>query len=256
MTKRLHDLAALPATPVERRLLAEYGAVLITRATPPPTILFADAREVEEFQLSLPVKRTRLGEYEMELQAEALEALRLAADDTIGQGMSLSARAADSGRRSYEETVSLWSRNVGRGLLHWQELGRVDTARAEWIQSLSPVEQVSVILEMEERDGVYFGTFFNRSILYSVAAPGASQHLSMLAFDVAEYRDAGVEQALNRRGWHRTVLHDLPHFTYLGYGVETLPGLGLRPVVQEYDGFSCRYWLPDLGQNQGGDGAL
>jgi hypothetical protein len=246
MTSRLHDLAGSPAAPVTRRLLAEYGAVFVTRATPPPTILFADAQEVNEFQRSVSRQRARVGDYEVELQSAALEALLVAAADVAGRGGALSARAADSGRRTYEETVALWARNVGRGLSHWQGLGRLDAARAGSIQQLSPVEQVAVILELEEREEIYFGTFFNRSILYSVAAPGASQHLSMLAFDVAEYKDEQVEQALNRVGWHRTVLHDLPHFTYLGYETDALPELGLRQVAHEYDGFQCRYWVPDL----------
>src|ERR1051325_2503107 len=53
MKDRLRDIAARCETPVERRLLAEYGAVFVTQATPPPTILFQDAAEVEGFQASL-----------------------------------------------------------------------------------------------------------------------------------------------------------------------------------------------------------
>lgn len=250
MDTRLRDIAASLASPVERRLFAEYGAVFLTMATPPPTVIFPDSPSVEAFQSSLRTQRRRFGDYEMELQAAAMAALLTAADELAAQGLTLSARAADSGRRSYDETVSLWTRNVTRGLAHWLESGqeaeKLNAGRADMIRSLAPVEQVAVILELEEREAIYFGTFFDRSILCSVAAPGASQHLALLAFDVAEYKEAAVEATLNRCGWHRTVVHDLPHFTYLGYATDELPALGLREVKQEYGDFTCRYWVPNL----------
>jgi hypothetical protein len=183
----------------------------------------------------------------MELQAPAMEKLSAAAEELLSRGASLTPRAADSGRRSYEDTVSLWNRNVGRGLEHWREMGRVTIERAEQIKWLSPVEQVAVILEMEENEHIYFGTFFDRSILYSVAAPGASQHLSMLAFDAAEFQDELVERTLARFGWHRTVVYDFPHFTYLGHDDQALPALGLKQEFREYNQRSYRFWIPDLG---------
>ena len=62
----------------------------------------------------------------MELQAEAMDALRLPQASFAASGASLTPRAADSARRSYDDTVGLWNRNVGRGLEHWVELGRGD----------------------------------------------------------------------------------------------------------------------------------
>ncbi|HWS55608.1 MAG TPA: hypothetical protein VN228_15825, partial [Pyrinomonadaceae bacterium] len=105
-------------------------------------------------------------------------------------------------------------------------------------------EQVAAVLELE-RDGMYFSTDFSKSILHSVAAPGASQHLAMLAFDVAEFRDARVRRLLERHGWFQTVLSDLPHFTYLGLPEEELPARGLRRVVMHEQAF----WVPDLGDD-------
>jgi hypothetical protein len=144
--------------------------------------------------------------------------------------------------------VNLWTRNVTRGLEHWEMEGRITTARAEQIRGLSPVAQVSEILEMEEREQVYFGTFFDRSILYSVAAPGASQHLSLLAFDVAEYQNLEVERVLGTYGWFRTVPNDLPHFTYLGHRQERLPELQLMCSQRQYNGRSYDFWVPDLAR--------
>lgn len=246
MKTSLLDIASTLSTPVEKRLFAEYGAVWVTQATAPSAIIFADAVEVEAFQASLPISRATIGEYEIELQTVALQALLAARQELEGIGLTLTPRAQDSARRSYEETVGLWRRNVNRGLEHWQAQGRLDGERAALIQALSPVEQVAVILEMEEQEQIYFGTYFNRSILYSVAAPGASQHLSLLAFDVDEYRQGAVETVLNRYGWFRTVIHDLPHFTYLGRREEELPSLGLHSVVLDYGELSLRFWVPDL----------
>jgi hypothetical protein len=142
--------------------------------------------------------------------------------------------------------VKLWTRNVTRGLVHWESEGRISQESARAIRDLAPVEQIAIILELEEREQLYFGTFLNRSILYSVAAPGASQHLALLAFDVADYKDEVVEQALNHHGWFRTVANDLPHFTYLGHHQDELPELGLKLVSHEYDQRSYRFWIPDL----------
>lgn len=245
MTK-LREIASALRAPVEQRLLAEYGAIFMTTATPPPVIIFADAAAVHTFQSRLDIAKAKIGEHEIELQAGAFKALMAACDQAASQGLSISARAADAGRRSYEDTVGLWLRNVGRGLDHWLQAGQLAAEHAEAIQSLSPVEQVAVILELEEQAQLYFGTFFDKSILYSVAAPGASQHLSLLAFDVAEYKDREVERILNVQGWFRTVVNDLPHFTYLGHPEEALPTLGLKQASGEYGELTFNFWIPAL----------
>ena len=246
MKNLLNKIASTVASKVESRLLAEYGAIFLTRATPPPSIIFRDSAEVERFQATLQTRVALIGEHEIELQADAMEALMAAAFELRSQGATLTPRAADSGRRSYEDTVSLWNRNVERGLEHWGELGKITPDRAEQIKRHSPVDQVAVILEMEEAEQVYFGTFYDRSILYSVAAPGASQHLSMLAFDAAEFQYEIVERTLALFGWHRTVVYDFPHFTYIGHDEQTLPALGLKLVSRDYNERSYRFWIPAL----------
>jgi len=232
-------------TPVEKRLFAEYGAVFATTATPPPTVVFAGADDVEAFQASLAVASAAFGVHSVVLQTAALEALSSAASEAAENGASLTARAADAGGRSYEETVKLWTRNVTRGIEHWQELGRMDPEHGRSLFEMSPKEQVAVVLDLEEREGIFFGTFFDKSILYSVAAPGASQHLSMLAFDVAEYEDRETERILGRYGWYRTVPNDLPHFTYLGRAEDELPAIGLRRVERMYREQMYGFWTPD-----------
>jgi hypothetical protein len=79
-----------------------------------------------------------------------------------------------------------------------------------------------------------------------VAAPGASQHLALLAFDAAEYESAEVERSLGNAGWFRTVPNDLPHFTFLGCDESELPQLGLAPTTREYGERSFSFWVPDL----------
>jgi hypothetical protein len=246
MTALLKAMAEGLASPVERRLFAEYGALFVTTATPPPTIIFADATEVEAFQAQLPVSRARIGDYEIWLQSEAMDALIRAASEMNDSEGRITARSQDSGGRSYQDTLSLWNRNVTRGLEHWQTEGRITPERAEQILRLAPMEQVSLVLDMEESEQIYFGTFFDKSILYSVAAPGASQHLSLLAFDVAEYQDTEVERVLAKYGWFRTVPNDLPHFTYLGHSEDRLPELNLMHSQRQYNERSYSFWVPDL----------
>ncbi|MCI0486145.1 MAG: hypothetical protein L0229_06045 [Blastocatellia bacterium] len=248
MIDSLRDMYSSLSSNVERRLFSEYGAVFVTAATPPPTIIFADAVEVETFQSSLRVEGAVLGVYYIELQSQAMEHLARATDEIRSRGGCLTARASDAGRRSFEDTVRLWTRNVDRGLDHWESLDRISPARARAISNLPPAVQVEAILELEEAEQLYFGTYFDRSILYSVAAPGASQHLSMLAFDATEFSEEAVERTLNRLGWYHTVANDLPHFTFLGHSEDALPELGLKRVSRLYDGRNYNFWVPEINE--------
>lgn len=246
MSNSLAVVASSLRSPVEKRLFAEYGAIFATTATPPPVIIFNDADQVERFQSSLASRRAVFGDHEVMLQSVALDALSAAASEMADRGGSITARASDAGGRSYEDTVRLWVRNVTRGLEHWLGLGRITPEQTKSIGDLSPVDQISVILHLEDAEQLFFGTFFDRSILYSVAAPGASQHLSLLAFDVAEYEDSEIVPVLARHGWHRTVPNDLPHFTFLGRDEQSLPDLGLSRIERINCGRVYGFWTPDI----------
>lgn len=246
MAISLADMISSLVSPVEKRLFAEYGAIFATTATPPPVIIFSDATEVEEFQSSLPLGQGVFGEHQVRLQSVALGALVAAAAEMAERGRSITARASDAGGRSYADTVRLWVRNVTRGLEHWQGLDRISPELAQSIREMSPVDQVSAILNLEDTEQLFFGTFFDKSILYSVAAPGASQHLAMLAFDVTEYEDPETDLVLSRYGWYRTVPNDLPHFTYLGQEQESLPSIGLQRVERINGERVYGFWTPDI----------
>jgi hypothetical protein len=241
------QLIASLESPIERRLVMEYGAVLVTRATPPPAIIFRSEVEVQRFQSSIEVARGKIGEHQIELQRPAMDALISAAAQAAAEGLSLTPRAADAGRRTYEDTVKLWTRNVTRGLEHWEAAGRINAEVAARIRASAPADQVESVLELENNESLYFGTFFDKSILYSVAAPGSSQHLTMLAFDVAEHADEAVEGILGGWGWYRTVANDLPHFTFLGWFESELPGRGLKKVQRVYGDREYSFWVPDAG---------
>ena len=88
---------------------------------------------------------------------------------------------------------------------------------------------------------MFFSKGFSKSILYSATAPGASQHLSMLAFDANEHGSAAVRQVLAKHGWFQTVAGDAPHFTFLGAAEADLPALGLKRTVQD----NRTFWIPD-----------
>ena len=81
-----------------------------------------------------------------------------------------------------------------------------------------------------------------KSIIYSVAPPGASQHLSMLAFDVAEFNEPQVRKIMSEHLWYQTVVSDLPHFTYLGIAEADLEGAGLPPVTH----LDRIFWVPAI----------
>ena len=226
-----------------KRILSEYGAVYVAQggATPPPTVMFASESECASWQSGLSTSRANIGGKSLELQAPAMKALQEAIAEAKGAGTSITPRDTDSARRSYSETVELWASRVTPALAHWVGKGRITPQEASRIKALSPSAQVPEVLRLEEQ-GIFFSKDLSKSILYSVAAPGTSQHLSMLALDVNENENAKVREILAKHGWYQTVVSDLPHFTYLGAAETDLPKLGLKQTSSGGRSF----WIPAL----------
>jgi hypothetical protein len=225
-----------PIGELDTRLMSEYGAVQMARSgvVLPPGAMFESEADVADWQSSVPVSRGILT-----LQTAAAEALSAAQAEAVRHGLKISPRAADSAARSYKDTLDLWRSRIEPGLDHWVSLGRLNKEEAERVRSLPVRRQVVAILELES-EGMYFSRDFSKSILSSVAPPGASQHLALLAFDVKEHADARIRAILERHGWFQTVAYDCPHFTYLGVEKSQLPLLGLMKVVEG----DRQYWVP------------
>lgn len=232
-----------PSDAVGQRLLKDYGALFVARngATPPNTVIFKNESEVSSFQAGLSKASENLGGFYIELQEAAMKKLKDAIDEAGKNNLTITPRGADSARRNYSGTVELWASRVNPGLAHWVGKGRLTEAEASRIRSLSPFEQVPEIFKLESQ-GMFFSKDLSKSIVYSVAPPGTSQHLSMLALDVKEHENGRVRDVLARHGWYQTVVSDLPHFTFLGVPESQLSALGLKKVS---DG-GRSYWLPNL----------
>lgn len=241
---RLPENFRLPKTEIERRIFAEYGALFVARggAAAPRQVIFKSEREVAEFQSSVEISRARVGDFEIELQTAAMEKLKIAVREAEENRLTVTPRAADSARRNFQDTVELWASRVNPALAHWTRAGKLTESEAERIRALSPREQVAEVLKHEE-NGIFFSKDLSKSILYSVAPPGASQHLSMLALDIDEYGDARVRAILAKHFWFQTVVSDLPHFTFLGAAEIDLPGLGLRRTETED---ARAFWIPNF----------
>ena len=226
----------------QRRLLHEYGAVFVARGVVrPDRIVFSDEEEVRRFQGSLDIAGSDVGGYFIELQRAAMDALLAAVSQARTSGLSITPRGPDSGRRNYADTIDLWKSRVEPALVHWVGRGRMTLEQADAIRAMSQFEQVPEIFKLEA-DGIYFAKDLSKSIIYSVAPPGASQHLSLLAFDVAEFADPDVRAILAKHFWYRTVVSDLPHFTFLGAAEDELNHLGLKCV----DSAGQKFWVPDF----------
>jgi len=233
----------IPTDAVGQRILREYGALFIARggAIPPNTVIFKNEAEVSSYQSSLSKSSENLGGFKIELQAAAMKALKTAISEAEQNNLTITPRGADSGKRDYAGTVALWASRVNPGLAHWVGKGKLSESEASKIRSLSPFKQVPEIFKLESQ-GMFFSKDLSKSIIYSVAPPGTSQHLSMLALDVSEHDNAKMRDVLAKHGWFQTVVSDLPHFTFLGVSENQLSGLGLKKVS---DGGRA-FWLPSL----------
>ena len=227
---------------VEKRLLDEYGAVFLTKAAPPSKVMFTSENEVLAFQTKAGATQVKVGGIAVELQRAAAQALVNASNEMHSQGKSITPRhPEDSARRSYQHTYKLWDGRFNKACEHWKSKGKLTGEKIKSLKLLPIKQQVAEVLALEKQ-GIYFSTYFDKSILYSVAAPGTSQHLSMLAFDAKEFGDKKVRKIMAKHGWFRTVQSDEPHFTYLGYAEKELPSLGLKKV----DAGKGEFWIPNV----------
>ena len=233
-----------PSDPVSRRILEEYGAIFVAdkKVTPPPVCIFTTEEQVTKFQDDAGFEAELIGYDEVELQPEALKKLNKAREEAQKEGLDITPRdGAEAARRNYEDSVRLWNSRFEPALDYWQSKGRLTTEQVARLRRLPLSQQIAEVLELE-KSGIYFSKDLSKSILYSIAAPGTSQHIAMLAFDVNEFENPRVREIMAKHGWFQTVLSDLPHFTFLGLKEKDLPKHGLRSL--EINGQV--FWIPNV----------
>ena len=233
-----------PSDSVARRVLEDYGAMFLAdkKVTPPPVCIFTSEAQVAKFQDNANYVTETIAGADVQLQPEAMKALLKARKEAQKEGLEITPRdGAEAARRSYEDSLHLWDTRFLPALDYWLEQGKLSAEQVARLKSLPLHSQVAEVLELE-KSGVYFSKDLSKSILYSIAAPGTSQHIAMLAFDVNEFDNPRVREILAKHGWFQTVLSDLPHFTFLGLKEKDLPKHGLKNVEAEGQIF----WIPNV----------
>lgn len=231
---------------VSRRVLEDYGAMFLAASSvsPPPVCVFKSEAEVLQFQEDADFTTAVIGGDRIELQPAAMNALQAAREEARAMKLDITPRGGEeAARRSYTDTVRLWNTRFLPALTYWSNKGRLSKEQVARLRRLPLGEQVREVLELE-KSGIFFSKDFSKSILYSIAAPGTSQHLAMLALDVEQFASERVRRILARHGWFQTVLSDLPHFTYLGLEEKDLTARGLRPVISGKQLF----WIPNVAE--------
>ncbi len=233
-----------PTDAVGQKMLKEYGAMFVAKggAISPPKVVFNNEGEVSSWQTGISKTSENIGGATIELQSPAMKALKEAVGEAKENGASITPRGgSDAAKRNYAGTVTNWESRVAPGLVHWVGKGRITQADANRIKALPIPQQISEIFKLEAQ-GIYFAKDLSKSIIYSVAPPGTSQHISMLALDVTEHENSKVREVLAKHGWFQTVVSDLPHSTFLGVSEADLAKLGLKRVS---DG-GRTYWVPEI----------
>jgi hypothetical protein len=229
---------------VAARVLREYGAVFasVDSVTLPPRCIYRTENEVVDFQKSVTKGTVEPGGIRIELQARAAEALQRAIDEAARSRLTITPYdGAIAGSRSYGDSLRLWNGRFFSALDYWTRRGKLTEADVSLVLGAELERRIEIVLGWEAQ-GIFFSTDRRRSIFSSTASPGASQHLTMLAFDVAEYGRPEVRALMNGNGWFQTVVGDPLHFTFLGVAEADLPGRGLKPM----DRGGHRYWVPNI----------
>jgi hypothetical protein len=244
---------------VAGRVLSEYGAIFVgdnnafvdfaldingKSVRLVPQCIYADEAAVQRYQKLVRVRREIIDGTAIELEANAMAALLDARKDAATKNIRISPRAGSTAaRRSYADTKRLWDSRFYPALRYWIARKVITSTLAEEARRMAMLDQIARVLEWEDTRHAYFSKDFTKSILYSVAPPGSSQHLFMLAIDIEQFARRDVRDILAAHGWYQTVKSDLPHFTYLGIKDKNeLLGRGLkREVVSGQE-----FWTPRI----------
>ncbi|MGH9968997.1 MAG: hypothetical protein ACREBG_14510 [Pyrinomonadaceae bacterium] len=242
---KIEDICPV-SDPVSKRILEEYGAMFLAvkKVTPPPVCVFTTEEHVARFQEAAGFSKETIADAEIELQQQAMKALLKARKEAQKEDLDITPRGgAEAARRNYEDSIRLWDTRFLPAVDYWFGQGRLTADQVSRLRGLTLHDQVAEVLELE-KGGIFFSKDLSKSILYSIAAPGTSQHIAMLALDVTEFDNPRVREILAKHGWFQTVLSDLPHFTFLGLKEKDLPKHGLKSV--EVDG--QLFWIPNVTQ--------
>jgi hypothetical protein len=239
----LEKICPIETDSTAQRIFSEYGAIFISNETTlPARCIFSSEAELQDYQVRASPQTEILDGTIVILQKPAMEALLKARKEAAKKNLRISPRGgALAAKRSFGDTIKLWNSRLYPGLNYWVGKGKISPKDAEKIKRAKIPEQIKQVLEWESK-GWFFSKDLTKSILYSVAAPGASQHNFMLALDVEQFANKKVREILADNGWFQTVKSDLPHFTYLGVKEKDLPSLGLKSVTiggQEF-------WIPNI----------
>jgi hypothetical protein len=227
-----------------RRVFTEYGAMFVASNSVmlPEVCYFPDEKTAKEFQSKLQIKVAVINGTEIRLQEAAMNSLLAVVIEVLSSGGRVSPLDGSiAGGRSYMDTVNIWNSRFEPALRYWTRKGKITTEEAAQTRILPFEKQVEKIIEWESQR-LWFGTARSGSIFSSTAPPGSSQHLALLAFDVAKLPAPKLVTIFNAHGWYQTVKGDPQHFTYLGVTEPELPGRGLIPI---YSG-GTKYWLPNI----------
>jgi len=230
---------------VAARIFVEYGATYVAEkpAVVPPKCMVGSEAELAAIQKSLHAHTARIGGVMVTLQEPALNGLLEAQSVAASSGLAITPRGGSvAAARSYADTVDLWKSRFEPALKFWVQNGKIKLAEAAAARKLPIRQQVEAVL-LWEKQGIWFSKDLSKSILYSVAIPGASQHNFMLAVDIEQFSNVKVRQIMADHGWFQTVKSDLPHFTYLGLKEADLPKNGLTPVTVG----GQKFWVPNVG---------
>ena len=230
-----------------RKIFTEYGAMFVASSTVqlPPSCYFADEASVAKFQSTLKTSSAVVDGAEITLQSPAMTSLL----QIVDAAKQLNVRiipldGSIAGARTYSDTVTIWNSRYEPALSFWVNRSKITPDEAQQLALMSFEVKTERVIDFESQ-GLLFGTDRRSSIFSSTAPPGASQHLSLIAFDVAGRVTPLITAIFNANGWFQTVKGDLGHFTYLGVHEGELPKRGLRQVYLN----GHRYWVPDIPDN-------
>ena len=244
--KKLNQICPIETDAVANRVFKEYGAIFVSNngGKLPAICVFDDENQVSAFQSGANPKTAVIGGTSITLQEKAMNSLLEAVAEAKQQKLRITPRGGSiAASRSYQDTAGLWNSRFFPALNYWVGKGKISRQEAENAKSLAIHGQVAQVLEWESK-GLYFSKDLSKSILFSVAAPGASQHIFMLALDVEQFANKEVRKILANHGWFQTVKSDLPHFTYLGVknAESELRALGLKPETVG----GHQFWIPNI----------